>query len=451
MSYEYDLLVIGAGSGGLAAAKRAASYGARVAIVEQQEVVVRGCVPKKFLVYASHFPEQIKGAKGYGWEGLPQPSLNWHKLRDTIQAEVQRLSTLHVSLLEKAGVVLLQGHASFEDEHTVSIKAPTGRSVTADKILIATGGRPSYPQLEGIQHALCSDDMFLLPELPKRLIVAGGGYIGVEFASMMSGLGCEVTVVIRKEQILRGFDDEVCTLLQAALVKRGVKFVVGRSYKSLSKEGDTTVVTLDDDTKVEGDSVVLFATGRTPNVENLCLEKAGVSRSGQAIEVDGNYGTSQSNIFAVGDCTDRINLTPVAIAEGRAFADREYGGKNSTVSYNVIPTAVFSTPEVGVVGMTEAEAKSQYGDSGVKIYKTSFKPMYEALAGGEERVFMKILVHRDSNRVLGVHVIGSSAAEMIQCVGIALQAGATKDDFDATMALHPSSAEELVTLYTPSN
>ncbi len=451
MPSSYDLIVIGAGSGGLAASKRAASYGAKVAIIEGNEVggtcVIRGCVPKKLMVYSSRFPQAFRDAHGYGWNVQPV-EFDWQRLRSAVATETNRLRLLHESLLSKGNVELIRGRAHLKSQHEVELQ--DGRFFQAEKILIAVGGRPFLPTVRGLNTVAVSDQMFLLEQFPKRFAVLGGGYIGLEFASIMHGLGAEVTVIIRRDYVLRGFDQELRELLQQSLVARGITVMAHQQMQAVEVSKDAASIITD--TGAYGDyDQVLAALGRVPRTENLNLLENGVVLEKGRILVNSEYRSSVANIFSVGDCSSRYALTPVAIAEGRAFADREFGGKTSTVSYDFIPTAVFTTPELGTVGLTEDAAVQRYGTDLVQVFKTNFKPMYESLAGGSSRYFMKILVHRETNRVLGVHILGDGAGEMIQCVGIALEAGATKADFDRTMALHPSAAEELVTLYSPSN
>ncbi|MGA1265065.1 MAG: glutathione-disulfide reductase [Prochlorothrix sp.] len=447
MTYDYDLFVLGAGSGGLAASKRAASYGAKVAIAEMDLVggtcVIRGCVPKKLMVYASHFSHLYKDAVAYGWSPV-EPSFNWSKLVNAVDAEVRRLSRLHISFLEKNNVELYHGKASFVDEHTVSVD---GQTITAEKFLIAVGGEATKPNIPGIEHAITSREIFLLPQQPKRFAVVGGGYIGTEFAGVLNGLGSEVFQIIRRGKILRGFDEDIRDEVQNGMAQKGVKFLTDTTIEKIEKvpEGVRLILKGAKDSSLVVDAV-LYATGRIPNLVGLNLETVGVETNKGAVVVNEWCQTSQPHIFAVGDCIDRVQLTPVAIAEGRAFADTQFGNKSHHISYDNIATAVFSQPEACTVGMTETAAKAQYGEDGIKIYKTRFRPMIYSLPQGEEKVMMKLVVHKESDRVLGAQMVGKDAAEIIQCVAIAVTMGATKKDFDATMALHPTSAEEFVTL-----
>lgn len=446
MTYDYDLFVIGAGSGGIAAARRAAQYGAKVAIAEYDRLggtcVNRGCIPKKLMVYASHFPDLFEDAQGFGWSPV-QSTLDWQKMITAVNKELERLNGVYQNMLNNAAVELFRGYAKFLDPHTLEIG---DRKVTADKILIAVGGYPVKPDIPGIEHAITSDDMFLLKEQPKRIAILGAGYIGVEFACIMNGLGSDVTQIIRNELILRGFDDDIRSTIQDGMQQHGIqilrisepptieKTAVGLKVTLAGKHQETMIV-----------DVVLSATGRKPKLQNLALENAGVEINDEAIAVDKYSQTSQENIFAVGDCTNRINLTPVAINEGRAFADTKFGGISRTMSYENVPSAVFSTPEAATVGLTEAEAREQYGDA-VKVYRAKFKPTYHGLSGRDERTMVKLVVENDTDKVLGAHMVGENAAEIIQGIAIAVKMGATKKDFDATVGIHPSIAEEFVTL-----
>jgi glutathione reductase (NADPH) len=447
MTYDYDLFVIGAGSGGLASSKRAASYGAKVAIAENDLVggtcVIRGCVPKKLMVYATHFSHYYKDAVGYGWSEV-EPSFDWKKLVDVVDKEVRRLSELHIGFLEKAGVELIRGYAKFIDPHTLEVG---DRKVTADKILIATGGHPIKPDIPGIEHSISSDDMFLLSEQPKRFAVWGGGYIGVEFAGILNGLGSQVTQIIRRDFILNGFDQDIRSNIQEGMSKHGVNFLTNTTIEKIEKTDEGLKITLTGE-QAENPLIVdqlLCATGRKPNLGGLMLENAGVEVNADAIAVTQDSQTSQPNIYAVGDCTDRVNLTPVAIAEGRAFADTEYGHMPRLISHENIATAVFSQPEAATVGMTEEQAKEKFGEA-IKCYKARFRPLFHSLTGSDEKVFMKLVVESNTDRVLGAHMVGKDAAELIQGVAIAVNMGATKKDFDNTMGIHPSSGEEFVTM-----
>ncbi len=457
MTFDYDLFVIGAGSGGLAASKRAASYGAKVAIAENDLVggtcVIRGCIPKKLMVYGSHFPALFSEASGYGWK-VGNAELDWEHFITSIDKEVRRLSQLHISFLEKAGVELISGRATLVDPHTIEVD---GRKVTANKILIAVGGRPIKPDLPGMEYGITSNEIFHLKEQPKHIVILGAGYIGIEFACIMRGLGSEVTQITRGENILKGFDEDIPTEIEQGMTNHGIRLIKNNVVKTVERvpEGFKLTLSGEDQEPVIAD-VFLVATGRTPNVDGLGLENAGVDVVDSSIEGPGNSTTnaiavneysqtSQSNIFAVGDVTDRINLTPVAIGEGRAFADSEFGNNRREFSHETVPTAIFSTPEAATVGWTEAEAREKLGDA-VKIFRTRFRPMYHSLTGKEDKTMMKLVVDSNTDKVLGAHMVGENAAEIIQGVAIAVKMGATKKDFDATVGIHPSAAEEFVTM-----
>ncbi|MDF5708057.1 MAG: glutathione-disulfide reductase [Nostoc sp. S4] len=457
MTFDYDLFVIGAGSGGLAASKRAASYGAKVAIAEYDLVggtcVIRGCIPKKLMVYSSHFPALFTDAPGYGWK-VGNTELDWEHFITSIDREVRRLSQLHISLLEKAGVELIPGRAALVDPHTVELN---GRKITADKILIAVGGRPVKPDLPGMEYGITSNEIFHLKEQPKHIVILGAGYIGTEFACIMRGLGSEVTQISRGDNILKGFDEDISKEIEEGMTNHGIRLIKNNVVKVIERVPQGFKLTLSGENQepVIAD-VFLVATGRAPNVDGLSLENAGVNIVPSSVERPGYYTTgaiavneysqtSQPNIFAVGDVTDRINLTPVAIGEGRAFADSEFGNSRRAFNYQNVPTAVFSTPEASTVGWTEAEAREKFGDA-VKIYRTRFRSMYHSLTGKQEKTMMKLVVDSNSDKVLGAHMVGEHAAEIIQGVAIAVNMGATKKDFDATVGIHPSVAEEFVTM-----
>lgn len=456
MTFDYDLFVIGAGSGGLAASKRAASYGAKVAIAESDLVggtcVIRGCVPKKLMVYASQFAHWYEDATGYGWSAV-EPEHDWSKLINAVQTEVMRLNKLHISFLEKAGVELISGLGRFVDEHRIEIVSPSGtREVTARYILIAVGGEAVRPDVPGIEYTITSREMFLLKERPQRFVVLGGGYIGVEFAGILKGLGSEVTQVLRGDRILRGFDSDIRDQIQQAMVDRGIAVHTHIDVATLQIEKTDAGLRMQFKTadgvahELMADAI-LSATGRKPKpqIEPLNLELAGVEVVNGAIAVTADHCTNQPHIYAVGDCTDRVNLTPVAIAEGRAFADTVFGHQPRTISHRNIPSAVFSQPEAATVGMTEEEARAVYGDR-VKIYRARFRPMIYSLTDCTEKVLVKLVVEGEDERILGVHMVGKDAAEIIQGMAIPVVMGATKADFDRTIAIHPSTAEEFVTL-----
>ncbi len=445
-NFDYDLFVIGAGSGGLAASKRAASYGAKVAIAEGDLVggtcVIRGCVPKKLMVYASQFSKLYQNAVGYGWDKA-EPNFDWNKLVEVVQKEVMRLNQIHINNLEKAGVELIKEMATFVDPHTIEVG---DRKVTADKILIAVGGTPQKPDIEGIEHTITSNEMFHLSEFPKRFAVWGGGYIGVEFASIMNGLGAEVTEIIRRDYILHGFDQDIAQNIQEGMTKHGIQFKTQTTLEKIEKTDDgLNLIFAGEENEPITVDALLCATGRKPNLSRLNLEKAGVEVILGAIAVSADSCTNQSHIYAVGDCTDRINLTPVAIAEGRAFADTVFGHIPRHINHTGIATAIFSQPEASTVGLTEEEARDKVGDN-LTIYRAKFRPMFYSLTDADEKVMIKLIVDKTTDRILGVHIVGKDAAEIIQGLAIAVNMGATKKDFDATIGIHPSTAEEFVTL-----
>ncbi len=445
--FDFDLFVIGAGSGGVRAARIAASHGARVAIAEEYRVggtcVIRGCVPKKLLVYASRFSEDFEDAAGFGWS-VPETTFDWGALIGAKDKEISRLEAAYRATLDKYKVSIFPERATCASPHEVRLSG-SGRSVTAKTILVATGGHPNVDRkLPGIEHVITSNEAFHLKELPRRIVIAGGGYIAIEFACIFHGLGSEVTLIYRGEKILRGFDEDLRDALAAAMSARGIRIINGQVFTSIEKTASGLVGTITGGERLEADQI-MFAIGRSPNARGLGLENLGVAFDpAGAIVVDGASQTAVPSIYAVGDVTNRVNLTPVAIREGHAFADTVFGGKPWRVDYATIPTAVFSTPEIGTVGFTEHEARAQYGS--VDIYKGSFRPMKAILAGRDERMHMKLVVEAATGRVLGVHVLGSDAAEIVQMAAIAVRMGAKKSDFDQTMALHPSAAEELVTL-----
>jgi len=444
--HDVDLFVIGAGSGGVRAARIASNYGARVMIAEEFRVggtcVIRGCVPKKLLVYAARFSHEFEDAAGYGWT-VPEPTFHWPTLIANKDREIARLEAAYTATLERFNVKLLKDRAVIEDAHTIRLS--TGVRVRAETILVATGGWPHPgPKIPGLEHVISSNEAFHLPELPKRIVIQGGGYIAVEFACIFAGLGSEVTLVYRGENILRGFDDDVREHLRSEMRGRGITITCGHTVTAIDKAGDELVTRLSDDSTITADKV-MFAIGRHPNVTGLGLEQVGVKLAEHGgIAVDEYSRTSVPNIYAVGDVTHRVNLTPVAIREGHAFADTVYGGKPTPVDHTHVPTAVFSEPELGVIGLTEAQAREQLAK--VDVYKSSFRPMKATLAGRDTRCFMKLLVDGITDRVVGCHIVGPDAGELIQLVGVAVRMGATKADFDATMAVHPTAAEELVTM-----
>ena len=449
--FDVDLFVIGGGSGGVRAARIAASHGARVMIAEEYRMggtcVIRGCVPKKLLVYASHIHQEIEDAAGFGWT-IPEASFDWPTLIANKDKEIARLEAAYTSNVEKSGARVVKTRAVFEDAHT--LRLATGEAVRSKYVLVATGGAPNHGRaIPGIEHVISSNEVFHLKELPKRILIQGGGYIALEFACIFAGFGCDVTVVYRGENILRGFDDDVRTHVRTEMEKEGITILTNCTVNKVDKHGREFTSHLSNGSSVASDQV-MFAIGRHPNVGGLGLEKAGVAINpgNGGIAVDHFSKTSVENIYAIGDVTHRINLTPVAIREGHAFADTVFGKRTVRVDHADIPTAVFCQPEVGTVGLTEAQARAQY--SHVDIYKASFRPMKATMSGRDTRILMKLVVDAGSDRVVGCHIVGDGAAEMAQLLGIAVKMKATKADFDATMALHPTAAEELVTMRTPT-
>lgn len=449
--FDTDLFVIGGGSGGVRAARIAAGHGARVMIAEEYRMggtcVIRGCVPKKLLVYASHIHQEIEDAAGYGWT-IPSATFDWPTLIANKDKEIARLEAAYTTNVEKAGAQIVKARAVFDDAHT--LRLDDGKTIRAKHILIATGGAPNHGRvIPGIEHVISSNEVFHLPALPKRILIQGGGYIALEFACIFAGLGSDVTVVYRGDNILRGFDNDVRMHVRAEMEKDGITILTGCTVDKVEKHGDEFTSHLSNGSSVVSDKV-MFAIGRHPAVANLGLEKAGVAINPKngGIAVDSFSRTSVPHIYAIGDVTHRINLTPVAIREGHAFADTVFGKRSVQVDHADIPTAVFSQPQVGTVGLTEEQARAQY--STVDIYKATFRPMKATLSGRDTRILMKLIVDAASDRVLGCHIVGPEAAEIIQVVGIAVKMKATKADFDSTIALHPTSAEELVTMRTPT-
>src|SRR5579885_822562 len=444
---DVDLFVIGAGSGGVRAARIAASYGARVMVAEEYRVggtcVIRGCVPKKLLVYASRFADEFEDAAGYGWT-VPEPTFHWAALIANKDREIARLEAAYTNTLDRNNVALVKSRAVVEDAHTVRLVS-SGERVRAETILVATGAWPHMgPHIPGLDHVISSNEAFHLAELPKRIVIQGGGYIAVEFASIFAGLGSEVTLVYRGENILRGFDDDVREHLRNEMRNRGITIICGHTVAAVEKSGDEFVTQLSDRSTIASDKV-MFAIGRRPNVMGLGLDTVHVKiHAHGGIDVDEYSRSWVPSIYAVGDVTNRVNLTPVAIREGHAFADTVYGNKPTPVDHANVPTAVFSEPEVGVIGLTETQARERCAR--LDVYKTTFRPMKATLSGRDTRTFMKLLVDGVSDRVIGCHIVGPDAGELIQVIGIAVNMGATKADFDATMAVPATAAEELVTL-----
>ena len=449
--FDTDLFVIGGGSGGVRAARIAAGHGARVMIAEEYRMggtcVIRGCVPKKLMVYASHFRQEFEDAAGFGWT-VPQATFDWSTLIANKDKEIARLEAAYTTNVEKSGAQVLKTRAVFEDAHT--LRLASGETVRARYVLVATGGAPNHGAvIPGIEHVISSNEVFHLPRLPRRILIQGGGYIALEFACIFAGLGSDVTVVYRGDNILRGFDEDVRSHVRSEMEKEGITILTGCTVTRVDKHGEEFTSHLSNGSSIASDQV-MFAIGRHPNVANLGLEKAGVAINPKngGIAVDEFSKTSVPSIYAIGDVTHRLNLTPVAIREGHAFADTVFGKREVRVDHADIPTAVFCQPEVGTVGLTEAQALAQF--SRVDIYKATFRPMKATMSGRDTRMLMKLVVDATSDRVLGCHIVGDGAAEIVQAVGIAIRMKAKKADFDATMALHPTAAEELVTMRTPS-
>jgi glutathione reductase (NADPH) len=442
--YDFDMFTLGAGSGGVASSRRAGSYGARVAICEESRVggtcVIRGCVPKKLLVYGAQFADAFADSVGFGWEPHV-PGFDWAKLIAAKDAEIDRLNLIYKKLLADSGVKLFEQRGRLIDPHTVEVG---GKRITAETILIATGGHPVVPDVPGIEHAITSNEALDLKALPRRIVIVGGGYIAVEFAGIFQGLGSEVTEVIRGEELLNGFDDDIRVALALEMRARGVTLHTRTHVTRIEKGRAGITATLSTGAEVSADCI-LYATGRRPNTRNMGFAEAGVRLdSNGAVIVDEASRTSVPNIYAVGDVTDQLNLTPVAIAEGRALAETLFNNNPMIVDHETVPTAVFSQPPVGTVGLTEREARARYG--AVDIYRTRFRPMKNILAGRDERTMMKLVVDRASDRVLGCHMVGADAPEITQGLAIALKCGATKQQFDRTIGIHPSAAEEFVTM-----
>ncbi len=446
-TYDFDLFVIGAGSGGVRASRMAAGFGARVAVAESSRLggtcVNLGCVPKKLMVYASTFSAVSEDARGFGWT-VPQPTFDWTTLIANKDREIARLNGIYLELLEGAGVRVMEGHARLGDRHTVEVD---GTVVTADRILIATGGRPFKSEIPGNELSITSDEIFHLDRQPKRIVIAGGGYIAVEFAGILNGMGSEVTLVYRGPLFLRGFDDDVRSTLADEMRKRGIDLRFETLIDRIERTENGLVATTNHGDVIETDQI-LSAMGRLPNTAGLGLEEIGVELSDRgAVVVNEQLESSVPGVYALGDCIDRIALTPVALAEGKALAETLFNDNPTVVDYTDVPSAVFSQPPISTVGLTEAQAREQGFD--VIVYRSTFRPMVHTLSGRDERTMMKLVVDKPSDRVLGVHMVGADAGEIIQGIAIALKAGATKATFDSTIGIHPTAAEEFVTMRTP--
>ena len=443
--FDYDLFVIGAGSGGVRASRVAASHGAKVAVAEEYRIggtcVIRGCVPKKLLVYGSHFAEELQDASRYGWT-VGQPRFDWVTLRDTVLGDVERIEAAYTSTLDSNKVEHFHERAVVTGPNTVRLAS--GRELTARYILVAVGAWPVMPDFEGNEHCITSNEVFHLPALPKRVVIQGAGYIAMEFAGIFNALGCQVTVVNRSETLLRSYDDALRDRLLQITMARGIEYRFNSPISTVEKQADGSLqVSAGEHEPIPAD-VVLVATGRRPKTDGLGLENVGIALGGNAeIPVDEFSKTSCDSIYAVGDVTDRVQLTPIAIREGHAVADSLFGGNQRSIAYDSIPSAVFSQPPIAAVGMTEKEARATHGDA-IKIFSSDFRPMKNIFAHRPERGLYKLVVDAASDRVLGVHMIGPDSPEILQAAAIAVKAGLTKADFDATVALHPSLAEELV-------
>ncbi|NKB37456.1 MAG: glutathione-disulfide reductase [Gammaproteobacteria bacterium] len=445
--YDYDLFVIGAGSGGVRAARMSAGFGAKVAIAEDRYLggtcVNVGCVPKKLFVYASHFTEEFENAKGFGWQP-GKAEFNWQTLLDNKNREISRLNEIYGGLLDSTGVTLFDGRATVVDEHSVSVNQKT---ISAERILVATGGWPSVPDIPGKEHIVTSNEAFFLEKLPESIVIVGGGYIAVEFAGIFHGLGVDTTLLYRGELFLRGFDQEIREHLHAEMKKKDINILFNTNIDAIEKDGEKYNAELNSGENMST-GLIMYATGRHPKTEGLGLQAAGVELNSKgAVVVNDEYQTSVVSIYAIGDVTDRVNLTPVATAEGTVLARRLYDGQSGAVDYADIPTCVFSQPNLGTVGLTEEQARAEYSE--VTIYKSTFTPMKYSLSSSDEKTFMKLIVDKQSDKVVGVHMLGPDAGEIIQGIGIAIKAGATKAQFDATIGIHPTTAEEFVTMRTP--
>ncbi|MDE4142080.1 MULTISPECIES: glutathione-disulfide reductase [Rhodobacterales] len=447
MSFDYDLFVIGGGSGGVRAARVAAGGGAKVALAEEDRYggtcVIRGCVPKKLMVFASEYSGMVEDAQAYGWDIQPG-AFNWDAFKGKLEAELDRLEGIYRNLLKNSGVESFDARAKLVDAHTVELSDGTRKS--AKHILIATGGRPIVPEFPGSDLAITSNDIFHLDKLPESILIVGGGYIACEFAGIMNGLGVKTTQYYRGAQILRGFDDEARGLVSDEMCQAGINLHLGTNVIEMAREGDKIRVKATNGDEALFDQV-MYATGRAPNADDLGLEGLGIERGRKGeILVDEYSQTGVPSVYAIGDVTDRVNLTPVAIREGMAFVETVFNGNPTSPDHELIPTAIFTQPEMGTVGLSEEDAAKQ---EPIEVYATSFKPMQQAFAGRAQRVLMKLVVSQATRKVLGCHIVAPGAGEMIQLAGIAVKMGATKEDFDRTVAVHPTMSEELVTMKTP--
>ena len=444
--YDFDLFIIGAGSGGVRAARLASKLGKRVGIAEEYRFggtcVIRGCIPKKLLVYASEYFEELEDSKFYGWD-IDINSFSWATLLKNKDSEIDRLNKIYKKILSSNKVDLFEDKGVFVDNHTLQVG---DKRITADKILIATGGMPFLPKINGIHNVITSNEAFHIKKLPKKILINGGGYIAIEFASIFNGLGSDVTILYRGEQILKGFDHAVRNFLAEEIKKKGIKLETSQEIVSMEESMSEILVKTNKNIEIHTDTV-MFATGRVPNTKNLGLEDIGVEMNNKgAVKVDSTHKTNISNIYAIGDVTDRFNLTPVALNEGICFADSVFGNKNNLMDYSIIPTAVFSLPNVATVGLTEEQASEKYKD--IEIYESRFRSLKRTLTNRNELTFMKIVVDSLSKKVLGFHMVGSEAGEIIQGLAVSLKIGVTKDQLDSVLGIHPSSAEEFVTMRT---
>jgi len=442
--YNYDLFVIGAGSGGIRTARMASGYGIKVAIAEERYLggtcVNVGCVPKKLLVYASQFKDHFQAASGYGWT-VGKSTFNWPSLIQNKNQEIGRLQAVYGNQLQQSGAEIITGRAHLLDAHTVVVDK---QKYSAERIVIATGGWPSVPDIPGKQHVLTSNEMFFLTQLPKSIVIVGGGYIAVEFASILHGFGVNITLCHRGHKLLRGFDEDIRDFMVHEMTRKGVNVLLNTDIEAIESKADCFAARLIDGSKVNTDRV-MYATGRTPNSTGFGLEALGVELDSEgAIKVNADYQTNVPSIYALGDVTNRVNLTPVALAEGMALVNKLYGDQSGSVDYDMIPTAVFCQPNIGTVGLTEVQAREKYPD--IDVYKTRFTPMKNTLSGIDEKNLVKMIVVRNTDRVVGIHMVGSDAPEIIQGMAVAIRAGATKAIFDSTIGVHPTAAEEFVTL-----
>ncbi len=445
--YDYDLFVIGAGSGGVRASRMSASYGARVAVAEERFLggtcVNVGCIPKKLFSYGAHYAEDFEDAAAFGWD-VGARTVQWPRLVENKDKEIARLNGIYRNILANNNVTLYEARATLADAHTIEVG---GETVTAANILVATGGWPVVPDIPGKEHAITSNEAFYLPELPKRVVVVGGGYIAVEFAAIFHGYGAQVTQLYRRDLFLRGFDIDVRRTLADEMAKKGIDLRFNANPASIEKSGEGFTVTLEDGSTIAADCV-MYATGRAPNSRGIGLEDAGVELGDNgAVAVDDRFRASVANIHALGDVTDRVQLTPVAIAEAMVLAANLFNGEDRRMDYADIPTAVFSHPNIGTVGLTEDEARARHG--AIDVYRETFRPLRHTMTLREERTMMKLIVDRASDRVVGAHMVGADAGEIVQGLGIALKCGATKAQFDATVGIHPTAAEEFVTMRSP--